>query len=225
MTSDIENNRIIARNIRRTLKNSGIKIGDAERAADVSPGYLSRIEKGTLKRAPSTEFILTVSNMTGVSTYALLFGTVNTNSQTDCHQNHLKAPESQENGCVERNSSENDGTLKAQNKAVCAESIITIPRDVKAQIISGVLVPSRSVSDCSERISVKDRLPDKMGYYLCYDGFCGGIYIYRFGMEGRVFNPDSRVEHNVNEYVTHWMPLPKPPKEETHGGLQERNRQ
>lgn len=53
-------------------------------------------------------------------------------------------------------------------------------------------------------ISVKDRLPDVFGLYLTLDEF--GIYIQRWkGL--------WETEYPVNEStVTHWMPLPEPPK-------------
>lgn len=68
----------------------------------------------------------------------------------------------------------------------------------------------------NEWISVKERLPDKSGYYLIacrnpYRGKQDGINISYFQHKAQnwkaTYNPD----------VTHWMPLPKKPKEATHG--------
>ena len=61
----------------------------------------------------------------------------------------------------------------------------------------------------SKWISVKDRLPEKIGYYICCldNGtikVCKWIYGIRNGMWD---NPNWTT-------VTHWMPLPEPPKED-----------
>ena len=76
-----------------------------------------------------------------------------------------------------------------------------------------------------EWISVKDRLPDETGRYLAVkkriapDDFGGDrtdIVIVRFfvddGFRMPVHIPDW-INKKINEEVTHWMPLPKPPKE------------
>ena len=86
-------------------------------------------------------------------------------------------------------------------------------------------------------ISVKDKLPDKKGEYLCYieafedsinyDGWYYYIDIVIF--DKKIINTeysDNRIVHLLSEEkdfainrigyesqkVTHWMPLPKPPK-------------
>lgn len=61
-------------------------------------------------------------------------------------------------------------------------------------------------------ISVKDRLPEKEGRYLCVKqiGKSGAVYV-------QVMNGDSygfSLEHIYHDDVTHWMPLPQPPKGE-----------
>ena len=88
-------------------------------------------------------------------------------------------------------------------------------------------------------ISVKDRLPEKEGQYLCYiEAFkdienCEGWYNYidLIMFDKKVINIEYfeyRIVHilstkmdflvNTNSYiskcVTHWMPLPEPPEEE-----------
>lgn len=77
----------------------------------------------------------------------------------------------------------------------------------------------------NEWISVKDRLPKKNGDYLCYDGnyirllsFAKSLYSvdkYTFTNEHRSGFYDYDIEWGYCEWdeVTHWMPLPKPPKE------------
>ena len=75
----------------------------------------------------------------------------------------------------------------------------------------------------SEWISVKERLPGKDGWYLVYaPGYWGNSKIY--GLDGLAY---SNFKHNYKDHwgiergtgrgwpgiVTHWMPLPEPPKE------------
>ena len=77
-----------------------------------------------------------------------------------------------------------------------------------------------------EWVSVKDRLPDETGRYLAVkkriapDDFGGNrsdIVIIRFfvdeGFRMPVHIPDW-INKKINEEVTHWMPLPEPPKGE-----------
>ena len=56
-------------------------------------------------------------------------------------------------------------------------------------------------------IPVSERMPDANGVYLSVDDM--GIYSFR------VFDPSKRMWKAIweDEKVTHWMPLPKPPKE------------
>ena len=80
----------------------------------------------------------------------------------------------------------------------------------------------------NEWISVKDRLPKKNGKYLCYN-ICliGGIGIFSFaknlkkvGINDFMFRKsgwyayDSECGFYEVSNVTHWMPLPEPPKED-----------
>ena len=75
-----------------------------------------------------------------------------------------------------------------------------------------------------EWISVEDRLPDETGRYLAVkkriapDDFGGNrtdIVIIRFfiddGFRMPIHIPDW-INKKINEEVTHWMPLPEPPK-------------
>ena len=77
-----------------------------------------------------------------------------------------------------------------------------------------------------EWISVNDKLPDETGQYLAVkkriapDDFGGDrtdIVIIRFfvddGFRMPVHIPDW-INKKINEEVTHWMPLPEPPKGE-----------
>ena len=75
-------------------------------------------------------------------------------------------------------------------------------------------------------VSVKDRLPDATGRYLAVkkriapDALGGNrtdIVILRFfedfGFKMPIHIPDW-INEEINDEVTHWMPLPKPPKGE-----------
>ena len=65
-------------------------------------------------------------------------------------------------------------------------------------------------------ISVKDRLPEKPGRYLCWFGkntFAVGASIVPYIPDLHWFASLESLERYEN--VTHWMPMPEPPKEET----------
>ena len=79
-------------------------------------------------------------------------------------------------------------------------------------------------------ISVDDKLPDKDGTYLCYlqcGAICQAMYDSTVAAEGKfpfgewvaVYNSETRdfTDSYWEEYdaVTHWMPCPEPPKENT----------
>jgi hypothetical protein len=61
----------------------------------------------------------------------------------------------------------------------------------------------------SEWISVTDRLPDEGGDYLVTDGDACFVPEFLEGAQRFVF---SGIDFWNNEDVTHWMPLPPPPK-------------
>lgn len=82
----------------------------------------------------------------------------------------------------------------------------------------------------AEWISVKKRMPEKNGHYLCYrDGYAeGSIEVYRFAeslydVDEQDFREYKRsgfydYDHEWGYFevgmITHWMPLPKKPKGE-----------
>jgi hypothetical protein len=64
-------------------------------------------------------------------------------------------------------------------------------------------------------ISVKDRMPDKNGQYLCWFGknkIAKGAAIATYLEMWKSFGLLESLETYPN--VTHWMPLPEPPKED-----------
>lgn len=70
----------------------------------------------------------------------------------------------------------------------------------------------------NEWISVKDRLPEKNGYYICWyrASKCGNKEDWKIKLlywEDNIWLLDHR-GFNVVDIVTHWMLLPKAPKGE-----------
>lgn len=62
-------------------------------------------------------------------------------------------------------------------------------------------------------ISVKDKLPKKSGYYLIANN-ATSVWVMRFSIRYKKFNT---LDYECGDIyavtsVTHWMPLPKPPK-------------
>lgn len=63
-----------------------------------------------------------------------------------------------------------------------------------------------------EWVSVKERLPEASGYYLiaCRYPYCGKSN----GIDISYFQHKAKNWKKIRDlYVTHWMPLPEPPKE------------
>ena len=60
----------------------------------------------------------------------------------------------------------------------------------------------------TEWISVEDRLPEKDGKYIVCTAR-GSVYCTRFKAYGKIGN----FQTDINTHITHWMPLPEPPKE------------
>lgn len=59
----------------------------------------------------------------------------------------------------------------------------------------------------NEWVSVKDRLPEQSGYYLCTYVFDN----HRFYYDRWFWESEKRFATTDN--ITHWMPLPEPPNE------------
>jgi hypothetical protein len=60
-------------------------------------------------------------------------------------------------------------------------------------------------------ISVKDEMPSKEGTYLCHfdDGV---IETFNYSFDDDVWGVVDYWNVITSSYVTHWMPMPRPPK-------------
>lgn len=77
----------------------------------------------------------------------------------------------------------------------------------------GLALPQKETSGW---ISVKNRMPEKEGQYLCWFGentVCKGAAIATYLKEWKAFG--SLESRKIYPNITHWMPLPEPPKEVT----------
>lgn len=63
-----------------------------------------------------------------------------------------------------------------------------------------------------EWISVSDRLPDKFGTYIvaAHDGSKMRVTFMKYQSRAKQFDKTGRTAY---WRITHWMPLPEPPKE------------
>lgn len=65
----------------------------------------------------------------------------------------------------------------------------------------------------SEWISVKDRLPNKEGIYICVLDLTPMVGFKYRTIETVRYSGRWLYDSKEINYVTHWMPLPEPPKE------------
>ena len=68
---------------------------------------------------------------------------------------------------------------------------------------------AKGYADAMKWIPVTERLPEEDGWYLVYRGEYGGICIVHY----KVLKTKGKWMCKWEE-VTHWMPLPEPPKGE-----------
>jgi hypothetical protein len=69
----------------------------------------------------------------------------------------------------------------------------------------------------SEWISIKDRLPEKTGYYIVAAEFDGEypkcmIQTMHFVKVAYGTPVNMWYDYEISKQITHWMPLPEPPK-------------
>jgi hypothetical protein len=92
---------------------------------------------------------------------------------------------------------------------ITAKDIITLGKQADFLIANGVTFAT-DTNVPSKWISVKDRLPDDSipsTFYLCY--WNGYIRVCKYWRTRKVFEHRGKTVK-----VTHWMPLPEPPKGE-----------
>ena len=78
------------------------------------------------------------------------------------------------------------------------------------------MVPQKLFKSSKQKwVSIKDRLPNKTDFVLC----CGDGAIRCMGYNETIKQFEDWDDRNIlclrPEYITHWMPLPKSPKEKT----------
>ena len=97
---------------------------------------------------------------------------------------------------------ESDGCIGHCNHSPCFE----VERVVNALIDNGVTV--------QEWISVDDKLPEKSGYYLVFADN-GRREVLSYSKKYQAFNAfDDAYSEEYVIPVTHWTPMPNPPKGE-----------
>lgn len=71
-----------------------------------------------------------------------------------------------------------------------------------------------AVDEMPKWIDVKERLPERDDYYLCAvrDDFVYPFVVIKYFCNGE-FDITDWYKENCGRKVTHWMPLPEPPKE------------
>ena len=77
------NKPLFMKNIKALMTKTGVKIGQIEHEAQVSPGYLSRISKEGSTSDPSLEFVITAADLLDVSVDYLLNGDAETMTETE----------------------------------------------------------------------------------------------------------------------------------------------
>lgn len=83
---------------------------------------------------------------------------------------------------------------------------------VAKDLIANGVTFATDTNDGGKWISVEDRLPEPGVVVLVYSklGCTYFSYILRYHLEGRPF----AIEYSGGWEITHWMPMPLPPKEE-----------
>ena len=109
----------------------------------------------------------------------------------------------------------------------CGKTLLTACRNHLNTVIT--TAPTIDAVPVVRWIPVTERLPEEDGSYLCFSQYCGsGWFAVRgFAKDGRKkdeydfqrrwknvwYDYDSEYGYCVIDSITHWMPLPEPPKE------------
>ena len=91
---------------------------------------------------------------------------------------------------------------KLDRKTVCVESLNAEKTQLRREL-------DAAVADLPKWIPVTERLPEKSDEYLVYCGEYDGVCVLNY----EILETKSKWRSRWKE-VTHWMPLPEPPKEE-----------
>lgn len=95
------------------------------------------------------------------------------------------------------------------------------PGNEEAFTISRVLdiiAEQHTVDAAPKWVSVKDRLPEDDGPVIAVYHFKGNTVRYISTLSYFCFDPQPHWQHeSTGLVVTHWMPLPEPPKEDSDG--------
>ena len=104
-----------------------------------------------------------------------------------------------------------DSVCDASDCCECCEEGCYTHRAADHLIANGVTFATDTNAG-SKWISVEDRLPEPGVVVLVYSklGCTYFSYILRYHLEGRPF----AIEYSGGWEITHWMPMPVPPKEE-----------
>jgi len=89
-----------------------------------------------------------------------------------------------------------------------------VDREGKPDWCDLVAVPDADVQPTPRWISVEERLPEKSGHYLAVINGETGEASY-FGHESHSWLDPVEELEDWTRFVSHWMPLPEPTKEET----------
>ena len=110
---------------------------------------------------------------------------------------------------------------------VCALDKRLTEFDPEQEALCQMFVTDKKVG--GKWIPVTERLPEEDGSYLCFSQYCGSGWrsVRGFAKDGRKkdeydfqrrwknvwYDYDSEYGYCVIDSITHWMPLPEPPKE------------
>jgi hypothetical protein len=103
---------------------------------------------------------------------------------------------------------------------LCISALMTAAADAIEELQGRVKVLEKVADKWCEAvpkwIPVTERLPESIHEYVLCCGEKGGQFVGWVG-EGRIVNGKAcAFQHGGRgRYITHWMPLPQPPKEET----------